>query len=81
MHYYRIPNTYERTFEFYFSKILPRIGSAISDRAAYEYLPQSVAGFYSIGELAAALDQNGFRNVRVKKFLFGWCCLVEADRT
>jgi len=69
-----------RTFEFYFRNILPRIGSLFSDRSAYEYLPQSVAGFYSIGELAAALDQNGFHHIKVKKFLFGWCCLVSARR-
>jgi demethylmenaquinone methyltransferase/2-methoxy-6-polyprenyl-1,4-benzoquinol methylase len=69
-----------RLFSFYFYRILPTIGGLLSDRTAYKYLPNSVAGFYSFGELLAVLDRNGFQVGRTKKFLFGWCCLIEAVR-
>ena len=35
-------------FQFYFNKILPVLGSIISDKEAYHYLPKSVGSFYSI---------------------------------
>lgn len=44
----------------YFGKVVPRIGGAISDRAAYRYLPRSVAYLPTAPEMVASLRQAGF---------------------
>lgn len=67
-------------FMFYFHHILPRIGGALSDKLAYQYLPKSVESFYSGKELKAELEDIGFKRVTEKSFLFGACRLVTADR-
>jgi demethylmenaquinone methyltransferase/2-methoxy-6-polyprenyl-1,4-benzoquinol methylase len=69
-----------RFFGFYFHKVLPKIGGLISDREAYRYLPNSVGGFYTLPQLQSQLKSSGFRPGRVRKYLFGWCVLVEAIR-
>ena len=57
---------------FYFHRILPRIGRAISGhRTAYTYLPRSVANFPETGALAAAMTRAGFRDVRFETLSFG----------
>lgn len=51
-------------FNFYFSKILPRIGGIVSgSRGAYEYLPDSVSKFPDQKQLAAMMQETGFDNV------------------
>jgi demethylmenaquinone methyltransferase / 2-methoxy-6-polyprenyl-1,4-benzoquinol methylase len=51
-------------FNFYFSKVLPRIGGVISgSRRAYEYLPDSVSKFPDQANLAAMMRKAGFVNV------------------
>ena len=51
-------------FNFYFSKILPRIGGLISgERGAYEYLPDSVAKFPDQKKLVALMEGKGFDEV------------------
>ncbi len=48
-------------FNFYFSKILPRIGGIVSgSRGAYEYLPDSVSKFPDQKQLAAMMQETGF---------------------
>lgn len=44
----------------YFGKIVPKIGAALSDGAAYSYLPKSVAYLPEPDELVAMLHQAGF---------------------
>lgn len=57
---------------FYFHRILPLIGRAISGhRTAYTYLPRSVANFPETGALAAAMTRAGFRDVRWETLTFG----------
>jgi demethylmenaquinone methyltransferase/2-methoxy-6-polyprenyl-1,4-benzoquinol methylase len=59
-------------FRFYFSRILPRIGGAISgSREAYSYLPNSVARFPSPSELTALMKKTGFDEVSVSSWNFG----------
>jgi demethylmenaquinone methyltransferase / 2-methoxy-6-polyprenyl-1,4-benzoquinol methylase len=48
---------------FYFRRILPLIGGAVSgDRAAYTYLPASVEAFPAPRQLAARMAAAGFRD-------------------
>jgi demethylmenaquinone methyltransferase/2-methoxy-6-polyprenyl-1,4-benzoquinol methylase len=49
----------------YNAHLLPLIGWAVTgDRAAYRYLPRSIADFLSRPEFEASLRQAGFREVR-----------------
>ncbi len=51
-------------FNFYFTKVLPRIGGAVSgSRGAYEYLPDSVSKFPDQKALAALMHGLGFAAV------------------
>jgi demethylmenaquinone methyltransferase / 2-methoxy-6-polyprenyl-1,4-benzoquinol methylase len=51
-------------FQFYFTRILPRIGGLISgSRGAYEYLPDSVSRFPDQKRLAALMRGVGFEEV------------------
>ncbi len=45
---------------FYFGKVVPRIGGLLSDKAAYRYLPKSVAYLPSAAEMVHALAEAGF---------------------
>ncbi len=59
-------------FRFYFRKILPRLGGAISgDGSAYAYLPNSVARFPSPEELAELMRRVGFRDVTFERWTGG----------
>jgi demethylmenaquinone methyltransferase/2-methoxy-6-polyprenyl-1,4-benzoquinol methylase len=51
-------------FNFYFTKILPRIGGVVSgSQGAYEYLPDSVSKFPNQKSLAELMRSCGFRSV------------------
>jgi demethylmenaquinone methyltransferase / 2-methoxy-6-polyprenyl-1,4-benzoquinol methylase len=61
-----------RLFRFYFHHILPRVGRLVSgDNAAYQYLPASVAQFFTPTELRQRLYERGFIVSAERKFLFG----------
>jgi len=52
-------------YGFYSRRILPLIGGALSgSRDAYQYLPESVRKFPSVGQLAADMQRAGFADVR-----------------
>lgn len=68
-------------FRFYFRRILPLVGGAISgNREAYRYLPGSVAKFPASAELAALMERCGFRDVRVSTWNFGSVALHTGRR-
>lgn len=73
-------NFFAPLYSFYFKQILPKIGAILSDRSAYSYLPASVDAFYSSDELRTILISCGFKKVSLKKFLFGNCLLICADK-
>jgi demethylmenaquinone methyltransferase/2-methoxy-6-polyprenyl-1,4-benzoquinol methylase len=53
-----------RLYQFYFTKILPRVGDALSGVSGpYSYLPDSVSQFPSPDELKRQMEAAGFRNV------------------
>lgn len=59
-------------YEWYFSHILPWLGHWLTGRrAAYEYLPRSVAHFATAGELAAWMRTAGFAEVRYRRLMGG----------
>lgn len=61
-----------RAFEFYFHRILPRLGAWISgQKTAYQYLPDSVDRFPSQNELAAMMEKTGLRNVAYRNLSGG----------
>lgn len=63
-------------FQFYFTKILPRIGALVSgSRQAYTYLPASVRYFPQQTELAAIMTEVGFSQVRYHNLSAGIAAL------
>jgi demethylmenaquinone methyltransferase/2-methoxy-6-polyprenyl-1,4-benzoquinol methylase len=48
----------------YFGKVVPLIGGLLSDRAAYAYLPRSMAYLPAGGEMLAMLRDAGFADAR-----------------
>jgi demethylmenaquinone methyltransferase/2-methoxy-6-polyprenyl-1,4-benzoquinol methylase len=58
-------------FRFYFNHILPQIGALVSSRAAYSYLPKSVANFESPEGFGALMRAAGLKNVKSQPLTFG----------
>ena len=55
---------FRQLFNFYFTRVLPRIGGAVSgSRGAYQYLPDSVSKFPDQKRLVALMRETGFDNV------------------
>lgn len=55
---------FRQIFNFYFTRILPRIAGAVSgSRGAYEYLPDSVSKFPDQKTLADLIENTGFTDV------------------
>ena len=53
----------------YFEKFVPRIGGLLSDRAAYRYLPKSLAYMPAWAELKRQLESAGFVDVERRVFI------------
>ena len=63
---------FRRLFNFYFTRVLPRIGGAVSgSRGAYEYLPDSVSKVPDQRDLAALMRETGFDNVEYSNLTGG----------
>ena len=61
-------------YDLYFLHILPKIGGKVSgDKAAYAYLPASVAAFPGKKEFTATMRSAGFHTVNHKAFTLGVC--------
>lgn len=59
-------------YQLYFRNILPAVGGWVSGhRAAYRYLPRSVANFPVMEELARRMRDAGFRDVRWRSLSLG----------
>jgi demethylmenaquinone methyltransferase/2-methoxy-6-polyprenyl-1,4-benzoquinol methylase len=73
---------FRQAFEFYFHKILPRIGAIISgSQSAYTYLPKSVRNFPDQKRLAEMMRQTGFVNVRYHNLSGGIAALHLGERS
>jgi demethylmenaquinone methyltransferase/2-methoxy-6-polyprenyl-1,4-benzoquinol methylase len=64
----------------YFGRIVPIIGGLFSNRAAYRYLPRSVAYLPEPDQLVAMLKQSGFTDVKHTKLSGGLTQLLVATR-
>jgi len=68
-------------YRFYFTRILPRVGRAISGNAvAYSYLPNSVQRFPAPEALAQLISSTGFSDVHFDLFSAGIVALHTAVR-
>jgi demethylmenaquinone methyltransferase / 2-methoxy-6-polyprenyl-1,4-benzoquinol methylase len=64
----------------YFGKVVPRIGGLLSDRAAYNYLPKSVAYLPEPAQLVRMLQDAGFEHVRHEQLSGGLTQLMHATK-
>ncbi len=63
-------------YRWYFCNVLPKIGGLISgDKAAYKYLPKSVARFFRPPGLAALMSAVGYASVEYRVWTFGTVAL------
>lgn len=68
-------------FQFYFTRVLPRIGGLISgSRGAYEYLPDSVSRFPDQKRLAELMRGVGFEEVEYQNLTGGIAALHMGTR-
>jgi demethylmenaquinone methyltransferase/2-methoxy-6-polyprenyl-1,4-benzoquinol methylase len=58
-------------FRLWFHKVVPFIGSLLSDRAAYQYLPASTAYLPTSGEISLMLQHAGFSSVNNRRVMGG----------
>jgi demethylmenaquinone methyltransferase/2-methoxy-6-polyprenyl-1,4-benzoquinol methylase len=65
----------------YFGKVVPVVGGLLSDRAAYRYLPKSVAYLPPTEELLTMVRAGGFSDVDRRLFSFGISQLICATRS
>jgi demethylmenaquinone methyltransferase / 2-methoxy-6-polyprenyl-1,4-benzoquinol methylase len=64
----------------YFGKVVPKIGALMSDRDAYQYLPQSLSYMPEPAEFINMVGRAGFSAVNRSTFLGGSAYLVTATR-
>lgn len=64
----------------YFGKVVPRIGGLLSNRAAYNYLPKSVAYLPTPEKLVDMLQDAGFEHVRHEQLSGGLTQLMHATK-
>lgn len=73
------PGWFSALYSVYFHCFMPRIGALLArDRAAYQYLSDSVRQFSPPETIAALMEQAGFKDVRLRKFLSGAVCMLSA---
>ncbi len=64
----------------YFGKVVPLIGGLFSDRAAYKYLPRSLAYLPKPEIIVEMLEQSGFTDVKHEQLSGGLTQLFSATR-
>ncbi|MCY4163867.1 MAG: ubiquinone/menaquinone biosynthesis methyltransferase [bacterium] len=67
--------------QLYFAKAVPKIGGWLSDSAAYQYLPKSMAYLPPTAELLSMLKAQGFSKVTHQQLSGGITQLITATRT
>ncbi len=72
---------FKQIYQFYSTKILPWWGGILSkDKAAYSYLPESVAAFPEGDAFVAELNKAGFNSLRVWRQTFGIATIYFAQK-
>jgi demethylmenaquinone methyltransferase / 2-methoxy-6-polyprenyl-1,4-benzoquinol methylase len=68
-------------YSFYFYRLMPWVGGFLAkDRPAYQYLSDSVRQFVPPEIISEMLEQCGFENVVLQRFLLGAVCLHSANK-
>lgn len=69
-------------YGWYFRNVLPRIGQAVmrNSTAAYEYLPESVKGFYEYEQLTERMTAAGLADVRYYPLTLGIATLYVGEK-
>ncbi len=67
--------------QIYFGRVVPKIGGLLSDRAAYKYLPESLAYLPPTSDLLQLLRTHGFVEVAHTQLSGGITQLITATRT
>ena len=67
-------------FRLWFDGLVPLLGRVLPGGAAYTYLPASVRRFPGPTDLAAAMEQAGFRDVRYRLLAGGIVALHTGER-
>lgn len=57
------------------NRLIPFLGSLFGRKEAYTYLPASTKEFETPEQLASAMEEAGFKNVRFKRKFFGNICI------
>ena len=72
---------FARLYAFYFYRVMPLFGGFFAkDRQAYQYLSDSVRRFVPPEKVSELLQQCGFEQVTLQRFLFGAVCLHIANK-
>jgi demethylmenaquinone methyltransferase/2-methoxy-6-polyprenyl-1,4-benzoquinol methylase len=66
---------------FYFTRVVPRIGAALSDGTAYRYLPRSVVYLPPVDTLVDAVASAGFPDVERRTLSGGIVQLLVGTRS
>ena len=66
---------FNKVYQFYFKKILPRLGALLSRADAYRYLPESVDYFPQRDEVCHLIIDSGFQKAEVYDLTFGVCSI------
>jgi demethylmenaquinone methyltransferase/2-methoxy-6-polyprenyl-1,4-benzoquinol methylase len=75
-------STFLRTgYDVWFTRVVPRIGAALSDRDAYDYLPRSVAYLPTTPVLRRLLTEAGYSGVGIRPLAGGLSQLIFATRS
>jgi demethylmenaquinone methyltransferase/2-methoxy-6-polyprenyl-1,4-benzoquinol methylase len=67
-------------YDVWFKKVVPRIGAALSDRDAYDYLPRSVAYLPPAPVLRRMVADAGYSGVAIRPLAGGLSQLIYATR-
>jgi demethylmenaquinone methyltransferase/2-methoxy-6-polyprenyl-1,4-benzoquinol methylase len=75
------PNILRPFALFYLRRVIPLLGWMIAkDKAAYRYLPESTEAFKTPKELAGIMEEVGFHEVVIQRFMFGNIGVVTGRR-
>lgn len=72
---------FKQAYQFYFQHILPRVGRIVSrDRAAYDYLPESVKAFPDGNAFTEILNRIGFNSTTCTPLTFGISSIYTGEK-
>ncbi|HEX9779392.1 MAG TPA: bifunctional demethylmenaquinone methyltransferase/2-methoxy-6-polyprenyl-1,4-benzoquinol methylase UbiE [Geopsychrobacteraceae bacterium] len=71
---------FNNLYSFYFRRLLPAIGGLLSQRSAYQYLPDSVLEFPKQEKFQAMMAAAGFTALRYHDLTFGISTVYVGDK-